>query len=649
MLARSWKTGLGLLLAGAVVGEQALLRGQDLTPPPAIAGAAGPVETPAVPKGVEVLTRGPIHEAFASLTTEAAPTATVAKQPPKPIEEMPPAEKPDGDVIWIGGYWAWDDDRSDYLWVSGTWRAVPPGKQWVAGYWRADAGTYQWVPGFWTTAATNDSDKQDVTYLPQPPAPPNVAPPNEKPNAESFYVPGHWVWKIDHYGWQAGYWAKVEPGYVWVAAHYRWTPSGYIYIGGYWDYAVSRRGILYAPVVIDPNVVVVGYVYTPCYAVHETVVVDTLWVRPSHCHYYFGDYYGVEYRDRGFESCVVYSRGHYDSIIVYETYEHRREPEWIDVRVRVYIDRYEHRESRPPRTLVQQTKIVNNTTIINNNTTIVNNNVTMVAPATRVAAAKGVKTVAVDQETRVQAKQQAAAVQQVSTQRVSTEVAAPTGAPKQPRVASLNVPKQQPVVAKPPAAALTAPIVGTKPAATPATATTLPTATPNLTNTSVKPATTTTPAIAPPITPGATAHPAIVTTTTPATPAVRPATVTTPPPVTTALHPTTVTTPPPATLPALTTTAPPVTTVKPATQTAPVPPPPPPSPYGGGATTTKPATTTPATSNNQVTTPKPGMQPATTKPGQPTTQPPKPADQGHKAPPSDKDKDKDKKDKDKNQ
>jgi len=42
------------------------------------------------------------------------------------------------------------------------------------------------------------------------------------------------------------------PGYVWISAHYRWTPSGYLYIPGYWDLAVKRRGVLYAPVVIDP-------------------------------------------------------------------------------------------------------------------------------------------------------------------------------------------------------------------------------------------------------------------------------------------------------------------------------------------------------------------------------------------------------------
>src|SRR5262245_15101358 len=87
---------------------------------------------PAVPKGVEVLARGPVHEAFASLADSAPPSVQVKKKPPDALEEMPPDEKPEGDVVWIGGYWAWDDDRTDFLWVSGIWRVQPPEKRWVA-------------------------------------------------------------------------------------------------------------------------------------------------------------------------------------------------------------------------------------------------------------------------------------------------------------------------------------------------------------------------------------------------------------------------------------------------------------------------------------------------------------------------------------
>src|SRR5262249_19543854 len=151
-------------------------------------------EPPAVPKGVEVLARGPIHEAFATPTTEPQPTAAVSKKPPKAIDELPPEEKPEGKVAWIGGYWAWDDDRKDFLWVSGIWRAPPPGKKWVAGYWRESGEQWQWVPGFWTVADEQKAESQDITYLPKPPASPATAPPGKPPESDSFYVPGHWVW-----------------------------------------------------------------------------------------------------------------------------------------------------------------------------------------------------------------------------------------------------------------------------------------------------------------------------------------------------------------------------------------------------------------------------------------------------------------------
>src|SRR5262245_56506074 len=57
-----------------------------------------PNATPPVPQGVEVLARGPIHEAFATPTTEPVPGQPVSKAPPKPVDEMPPAEKPSGDA-----------------------------------------------------------------------------------------------------------------------------------------------------------------------------------------------------------------------------------------------------------------------------------------------------------------------------------------------------------------------------------------------------------------------------------------------------------------------------------------------------------------------------------------------------------------------
>src|SRR5262245_31821882 len=75
-------------------------------PPPAAGGGGGDQN------GQEVMTRGPIHEAFGQPTVfNPKPGFSAPKQPPQAIEELPPDEKPEGDnVAWIGGYWSWDDD-----------------------------------------------------------------------------------------------------------------------------------------------------------------------------------------------------------------------------------------------------------------------------------------------------------------------------------------------------------------------------------------------------------------------------------------------------------------------------------------------------------------------------------------------------------
>jgi hypothetical protein len=401
---------------------------------------ANPEPLPDVPKGVEVQARGPVHEAFATPTAESKPTPPIPKKPPAPIEEMPPAEKPAGTVAWIGGYWAFDDDRQDFLWVSGCWRTLPAGRSWIPGYWREagdQASQWQWVPGFWSAAQKQEAKTTEVTYQPEPPALPPMAPPGPAPEAESFYVPGHWFWADGRYLWRPGYWARVQPGYVWVPPHYRWTPSGYVFIPGYWDYALARRGILYAPVIVDATVVGAGFVYTPAYAVPDGVIVDAFWVRPACCHYYFGDYYGPVYHRCGYVSCVVYSRDHYDGIVVYRCYEHRDNPRWHETQINIYVARDCGRAPCPPRTLREQTIIINNQRTTNVNVTQVN----VIAPTAKVAAAQGIKTVAVPQDQRLQARVQAQDFQKAAVQqRLQTEAHKSATIPTTPRTAALQVP-----------------------------------------------------------------------------------------------------------------------------------------------------------------------------------------------------------------
>ncbi|MFM7149740.1 MAG: hypothetical protein ACKO23_07850 [Gemmataceae bacterium] len=344
-------------------------------------------------------------------------------------------------MIWIGGYWAWDDDRSDFLWVSGVRRVPPPGKQWVSGYWRQESSSWQWVGGFWTAPRqqAQANQEQKIDYLPQPPAQPETAPPGKPPAPDSFYVPGVWVWTGERYAFRAGYWGRVQPGYIWVQDHYRWTPTGYVFVPGYWDLSLRQRGILYAPVVISPSVLTVGFTYTPAYAVQDSVIVESLFVRPTYCHYYFGDYYAVSYRSLGFESCAVYGYRRYEPFMVYECYE-RRNPLWIGLQINLFNDRCAGRVPLPPRTIVQN-NVVNNTTIINNNTTIVNNNNTLVAPVKQVAVNKNTNLVPLDEGTRKQARVQAVGMQQVAKQRSGAEQPLPPGSPRQVRTASFEMPQ----------------------------------------------------------------------------------------------------------------------------------------------------------------------------------------------------------------
>jgi hypothetical protein len=360
---------------------------------------AQPGAQPAQDDGVEVLAKGPVHEAFAA-TAEAPAAAPVAKkQPPDPIEELPPDQKPAGDhVQWLPGYWAWDEDGERFLWVSGFWRQPPPGRVWVPGSWRAVDGGWQWVGGFWQDVVTraqalqpNQPVQPEIEYLLEPPKTLEVGPTVVAPTTTSMYVPGAWVWRGGRYLWRPGVWVDYRPNWVWVPARYYWTPAGYVFVEGYWDYPIATRGVLFAPIVYtQPVYVRPAYVYTPVYVVSEPAMMGALFVRRGHSYYYFGDYYDGPYVERGYTAwCGTYGRNGfvvgygtgrawgYDPLWSYYSVTYRSSPEWHRGMGDLYQGRYRGELMRPPVTLVQQ-----NTTIINitkvTNVTNVTNNITVV-------------------------------------------------------------------------------------------------------------------------------------------------------------------------------------------------------------------------------------------------------------------------------
>ncbi|MCU0785354.1 MAG: hypothetical protein MUF81_15135 [Verrucomicrobia bacterium] len=307
--------------------------------------------------GAQVLTRGPVHEAFAGMVTfNPEPGVVVTKAPPDVIEEMPPEERLAGDnVAWIPGYWGWDDERSDFLWVSGTWRALPPGRQWMAGYWGQTPQGYQWTSGYWA-----DATAKETIYLPPPPATVEVGPNIAAPSMDYGWSPGCWFWYQGRYAWRPGYWALGRADWDWMPAHYVWTPRGYIFVGGYWDYPVARRGVLFAPIYFEAGAYSRrGYFYSPTIVIDLGVFSDHLFLRPRYHHYYFGDYYAASYYQGGFYASFSFQSGRhgYDPIYSHQRWEHRQDREWEHRVETSYQYRRDHEAARPPRTWVAQRNI----------------------------------------------------------------------------------------------------------------------------------------------------------------------------------------------------------------------------------------------------------------------------------------------------
>ncbi|MGA2619041.1 MAG: hypothetical protein ABSF26_15645 [Thermoguttaceae bacterium] len=328
-----------------------MARAQDVPPPPPMDpnGAAIAQSDP----NAEVLTRGPVHEAYAApLTAGQTAGVIVPKRPAAPIEEVPPDMKPEGqNSTWIPGYWSYDDERRDFIWVSGVWRVPPPGYRWMPGYWQDAGGQgYQRISGYWMPARV-----EETTYLPQPPQSIEAGPTSAAPDANQFWVPGSWQWRDNRYVWQPGYWTVYRSDWIWVPATYSWTPRGWVYVPGYWDYPLARRGLVFSPVYFARPVAV----YRPAICLDAGVFSISLFARPAYGHYYFGDYYDERYVAFGIRPWFYYNspRVGYDPLFGYYRWyhvDHMGERQW-DAHVIGWHDYYRaHPDMRPPHTWAAQ-------------------------------------------------------------------------------------------------------------------------------------------------------------------------------------------------------------------------------------------------------------------------------------------------------
>ncbi len=430
-----------LLMGLIVVGTNGLepwpeAFGQDPPPSPtpvaegpdaggAPAAAAGQDD----PDAPQVLTRGAIHEAFAApVVHDPAAAPLVAKQPPDPIQEMPPDQRPSGqNVQWIPGYWSWDVSRNDYIWISGIWREPPPNSQWVPGYWHQVDGGNQWVSGTWIPVSTGPAQgdaaaaqaQSQPSYLPAPPKTLEAGPTTPQPNPNVAWTPGFWSWQGTNYAWRPGFWAAVQPNWIWMPAHYVWTPSGYLFVGGYWDLPVANRGLMFAPVYYpQPVYVQPSFVFTPSISIVGSAVTANLFVSAGTGQYMFGDFYAQNFVSVGITPWFSFSFSSgppvfYDPIFSYYAVVNiRQNPHWVTEVRREYVLRRDNVAMRPPHTYIEETRMIERG----------GRGARGVAmPLNRLAAERGMRMERVSQVERQQLHRQVTAMHEFREQRVKQE------------------------------------------------------------------------------------------------------------------------------------------------------------------------------------------------------------------------------------
>ena len=334
----------GLLTALVLAGQSSA---QEFVPPKN--------NDPVLQNPIEVQTRGPLHEAYAQpFDQKAEPGPIIPKQPPPAIPEEAPDQRPEGENSqWISGYWAWDAQRQEYLWVSGVYRVPPQGRNFIPGYWQNSPDGSRWISGFWSAA-----NQQELPYTPEPPMPLEESPLLPAPDDASTYIPGTWVYRDTRFIWRGGYYAPVRPGRVWNPPHYVWTPRGYLFVDGYWDLPFEDRGLVFAPVYFnEPLWRDSRWRYRPSFVVGFDSFFDSCFIGGGS--FYFGNYYDPFYSRHGYRPWYS-GRGQYDPVFAYYgAQRHRNDPNWIAGQQQTYANRSNGRSFAPPVNLAQQNAFVN--------------------------------------------------------------------------------------------------------------------------------------------------------------------------------------------------------------------------------------------------------------------------------------------------
>jgi len=157
------------------------------------------------------------------------PVRVTVAPPPVRVEAPPPAPSPA--YVWLGGHWAWRNNRN--VWVPGQWAAPPiPGYTWVEPQWVPQGGQWVYYEGYWAAPV---AAAPPVVY--EPPTPPQpivatIAPPASivevrpaAPFPNAIWIPGNWYWSGGRYSWVAGRWSAPHRGHAWVPG--RWQRHGH--------------------------------------------------------------------------------------------------------------------------------------------------------------------------------------------------------------------------------------------------------------------------------------------------------------------------------------------------------------------------------------------------------------------------------------
>jgi hypothetical protein len=168
-----------------------------------------------------------IHEALAPAPAGGAPVH-VDKAPPARIVDRPGMQSPGAGARWIDGYWEWDRDLKDFVWVTGVWKVLPPGQFWVNGVWKRDGQGWYRVPGF---LSKRKSDvRRDGPPVDRPEDRPGPA-----PGPDYFFLEGQYVPSGDGVSWRPGFWARIQPGWSWVPARWVHLAEGWAFRDGRWE------------------------------------------------------------------------------------------------------------------------------------------------------------------------------------------------------------------------------------------------------------------------------------------------------------------------------------------------------------------------------------------------------------------------------